>query len=683
MAETAEQIRLRLLATARQRQADAEAADAAETNAAAGLNDPVDGGALKEGVRAFGEDVVGTLDLPTRAANFIRNAPALTTNAGIAAAKNATPEQLKERGVDPAIVNLQPEATVQSPDYNRTIYNSFLPPDPNHPEPRKVGNIAGSVLPAIVAPEALAGEFPSLLPALADTAFTTATTYGGGKGGRLVDQYFGGTGDTGEAVGELFGGGLTPLVSNFASRGLTAPNSVARFNDAKLAGVKEPGLPLVGSNFASRWGSPAKQEIQQSQIDANLRDIGTEIRGSQAPGPISKADVGQQVVNTSKTGAKTAATDADAAYRAGFDQIDQNAPIRSEGPALRRMPPNAEPTFQRPLVEEILDSVEASHLNDAGAGPRYVDPNAQTALEADVTLRQRELDRLAQTGAPTSKVEAAKADLAQAQEALDGNKATTFNDVKVRRGRVQQSLDADQGDRFTLSETQKAQTEAMRQAVLDRGITSDEFDRVNQTYADLKTKQSELEKLAQAKEGPAYNQVFSPASEQSPSTLRTLRDYGDPKSLANILADNFEIKARGAPVAGRPELPRDTGLNPRAPDWWDSAPDEVRQAYASTPAMRERIDATMRTIRADARRGGSQVEGPDIVTPSAAAAAVTGHPLAAAAVMTPRVGSYLFGKLLENPNFTKSMIARRLNPVTPFDLARVMASSVGAQQQSR
>ena len=511
MAETPEQIRLRLLATARQRQADAEAADTAEINAAAGVNDAVDSGALKEGVRAFGEDVVGTLDLPTRAANFIRNVPALTTNAGIAAAKNATPEQLKERGVDPAIVNMQPEATVQSPDYNRTIYNSFLPPDPNHPEARKVGNIAGSVLPAIVAPELLAGEFPSLLPALADTAFTTATTYGGGKGGRAIDQYFGGSGDTGEAFGELVGGGLTPLVSNFASRGLTAPDSVSRFNDAKLAGVKEPGLPLVGSNFASRWGSPAKQEIQQGQIDTNLRDIGAEIRGSQAPGPISKADVGQQVVNTSTTGAKTAATDADTAYRTGFAQIDQNAPIRSEGPALRRMLPNAEPTFQRPLVEEILDSVEASHLNDAGAGPRYVDPNAQTALEADVTLRQRELDRLAQTGAPTSKVEAAKADLAQAQEALDGNKATTFNDVKVRRGRVQQSLDADQGDRFTLSETQKAQTKAMRQAALDRGITSDEFDRVNQTYADLNTKQSELEKLAQAKEGgPPTTGCFLP-----------------------------------------------------------------------------------------------------------------------------------------------------------------------------
>ena len=661
---------------------EARQAKEAEINAAAGITDPVDGGALKEGVRAFGEDVVGTLDLPTRAANFIRNAPALTTNAGIAAAKNATPEQLKERGVDPAIVNMQPEPTVQSPDYNRTIYNNFLPPDPNHPEARRVGNIAGSVLPAIVAPELLAGKFPAIIPALADTAFTTATTYGGGKGGRAIDEALGGSGDTGEFFGQLAGGSLTPVVSNFSSALTTDANSLLRLKNAKLAGVQNPDLSLVGSDWASRRGNAANQDLQQRQIDTTLRDLSTERRGSPAPGPISETNVGQGVIDLSKTGAKTAASTADTTYRTGITgKIDQNAPIRSEAPAVRQLLPDAEPTFQRPLVEEILDSVEASHLNDAGAGPRYVDPAAQTNLEANVTLRQNELDRLTQSRAPSSRIETAKQDLAQAQDALEGNKASTFNDIKVRRGRVQQSLDAGEGDTYILNEVHKAQTDAMRQAAMQRGITPAEFDNVNQTYADLKTKQAALEKLAQSKEGPAYSGVFGPQGEKNVSTLKTLQANADPQALGKILADNLELKARGPAVAGRPELPIDTGLNARAPDWWAKLDNQVRDAYFPPGSpQRAKMDATMATMRADARRGGSQGEAPATDAALAAGAAVLGHPATAVATMAPRVGSALFGRLMQSPRFTEAMITRRANPLTPLDLARVMASSVGAQQ---
>jgi hypothetical protein len=380
----------------------------------------------------------------------------------------------------------------------------------------------------------------------------------------------------------------------------------------------------------------------------------------------------------SRTGAKTAATDADTAYRTGFSQVDQNAPITAEN--IPPLSANAEPTYQQPILDEYTKAIDASRYKDSDTAPRLLDPNAQVGLEANVTMAQNQLDRLTQARADPAKIKSAESDLALAKSNLDANYGTTFNDVKVRRGDVRTKLDAGEGDTYILGQIHDAQTEAMRDAAIKRGISPEEFDAVNQRYADLKTKQAALEKLAQSKEAPAYNQVFSPSGEQSPSILRALQQSGDPKSLSRILADNFGIKARGAPVAGRPSLPRDTGLNPKAPDWWDSAPEEVRGAYAVNPEMRERIDATMRTIRADARRGGSQVEGPDIITPTAAAAAVAGHPVAAAAAMTPRVGSYVFGKLLENPNFTRSMIARRVNPVTPQDLARTISAYVGSQQ---
>ena len=665
---------------------DREAADAAEINAAAGVTDAVDGGALKEGARAFGEDVVGTLDLPTRAANFIRNAPALTTNAGIAAAKNATPEQLRERGVDPAIVNMQPEATIKSPDYNKTIYNSFLPPDPNHPEARRVGNIAGSVLPAIVAPELLAGEFPSLLPALADTAFTTATTYGGGKGGRLVDQSLGGSGDTGEAFGELVGGSVVPSAAIASSRLTTDANSLLRLKNAKLAGVQNPDLSLVGSDWASRRGNAANQDIQQRQIDKSLLDLSQNIRQDAVKGPvqpptrpISETQVGQGVIDLSKQGAKTAANEADAGYRTGVAQIDQNAPIAPE--ALAPFSANAEPTYQQPFVDEYTKAIDASRYKNSDTAPRLLDPNAQAGLEANVMLAQRELDRLTQARADPAKITAAETDLANAKGSLDANYGTTFNDVKVRRGDVRARLDAGEGDAFILGQIHDAQTEAMRQAAMDRGVTSAEFDNVNQNYADLKTKQAALEKLAQSKEGPAYSSVFGPGGEKNVSTLKTLQESADPQALGRILADNLELKARGPAVAGRPELPLDTGLNARAPDWWAKLDNQVRDAYFPPGSpQRAKMDATMATMRADARRGGFQGEAPATDAALAAGAAVLGHPATAVATMAPRVGSALFGRLMQSPRFTEAMITRRANPLTPLDLARVLASSVGAQQ---
>ena len=204
MAETPEQIRLRPLATARQRQADAEAADTAEINAAAGVNDAVDGGALKEGARAFGEDVVGTLDLPTRAANFIRNVPALTTNAGIEAAQKrdagAAQGSWRRSGYrQPAARGDGPVPRLQQ-NHLQQLSSS---PDPNHPEARKVGNIAGSVLPAIVAPELLAGRLPSIIPTVADTASRPRRLMAAARAGRAIDEALGGSGDTGEFFGQL------------------------------------------------------------------------------------------------------------------------------------------------------------------------------------------------------------------------------------------------------------------------------------------------------------------------------------------------------------------------------------------------------------------------------------------------------------------------------------------------
>jgi hypothetical protein len=560
-------------------------------------------------------------------------------------------------------------------------YNSAFQPNPDYPGVRKAGNILGSVAPAIVAPALFTGGLPALPGALIDTAATTGATYAGGQGGRLVDQSLGGSGDNGEFFGSLAGSFVSPGAANLSSRLTTDANSLLRLRNAKLAGVEKPDLSLVGSDWAARRGSPATQEIQQAQIDASLRAAADAKRGAPAPGPISKGDVGQGVVDLSKQSVGSARTAADTVYRSGLgDRIDQNSPIPPE--ALTPLSANAEPAFQQPLIDAQQRAIDASRSKDAATAPRLLDPNAQAGLEADVTLRQNELNRLTQARADPAKIKSAEADLASAKGNLDANYGTTFNDVKVRRGQVRQGLDTGEGDAYILGQIHDAQTEAMRNAAMQRGVTSEEFDAVNQSYATLKERQAELEKIASAKEGQAYGKVFSPTNEQNVSTLQSFQQHGDSSSLGNLLANNFELKARGGPAAGRPQLPPDVGLNQNAPDWWANLPEPVREAYfpAGSPE-RAKVDATMSTIRGDARRGGGQIEPPDVAGSLSAGALALGHPGAAIAGMTPRVGSYLFGKLMQNPRFTETMIERRAHPLQYKDLARTLAAAVGSQQQ--
>ena len=111
---------------------------------------------------------------------------------------------------------------------------------------------------------------------------------------------------------------------------------------------------------------------------------------------------------------------------------------------------------------------------------------------------------------------------------------------------------------------------------------------------------------------------------------------------------------------------------------------QVRDAYFPPGSpQRAKMDATMATMRTDARRGGSQGEAPATDAALAAGAAVLGHPATAVATMAPRVGSALLrGGSCQNPRFTEAMITRRANPLTPPRLG-ACDGEFGGRQQSR
>ena len=664
----------RARAAAAQKQQEREA----EINAAAGISDaPSNFGAVtKEFGRSVGEGFTGLADLPERIYTGLKNFPRRLQNTSldVAAPYGVDPEEFKAN--QPAPVKLDDPYTPVN-----TAYNAYFPPNPDYPEVRKAGNIAGSVLPAIVAPELLAGEF-SALPAAADVVTTTAGTYGGGKAGRAIDEAFGGSGDTGETIGSLFGGFTTPLVRTLyyggANKLLTDANSAARLQDADTAGVT-PDLSLVGNDRAARWGSRGSsaadlRAAQQEQIDEMLREAARARsgRGIGPTRPISKGDVGTAAADTARSAAELANADANRI----FDPLSTSEGGRSAPVDVSNLAHGFERSSLQPRSQHGQRADDRLFPEPARsrqhACPR---PGARGAAPGELLAPTRNLAS-AQPGSPLAR--AAQANVDQTTADIAANRGPSWNQLLAQRSVGNRSLDtAVSFDKRVRGDIKGAQTEALRAAAAQRGYPPEEFNAVNEQFGGLKTDQKTLEKIANAEAGPAYNKVFGPAAEQDAQRLALLQQHADPGGLGRLLADNLELRSRGPAAAGRPELPRDVGLNPNAPDWWMALPEETRRAYATDPAVRGRIDATMNLIRADARRGGGQAGQSDLSVPlSLGGAAVTGNP-AALAGLTPRVASSLFGRQLRRGPFTRQVVAGA-PPLTIKDLARTMAAAVGA-----
>jgi hypothetical protein len=217
-------------------------------------------------VRSAGEGIAQTMDLPEQIVTGIRNLPARTTNAAIDAAKSATPEQLKARGVDPAIVNAQPEKLLDPENIYGTAYNKALPVPQGYEDSwsREIGNIAGPTALTLgvgSAPAIVEGVAARSLPTVArtvakvvgDTALTTGGTVAGTEGGGAVGGYVAGDEGRqwGRALGGLAGGFTTPIArGSFEAamrKKLLDTQSAQRAADAETAGVQRD-ISLVGSD---------------------------------------------------------------------------------------------------------------------------------------------------------------------------------------------------------------------------------------------------------------------------------------------------------------------------------------------------------------------------------------------------------------------------------------------------
>jgi len=692
-------------------------------------------GGVKAAARSAGQGIVSIADIPTQAVTALRNVPALTTNAAIEAAKHATPEQLRERGINPDVAKMQPEATLTSPDYNTAAYQELAgKPDPSHPWINTVGQVAG---PAIVEAAATGGGSLLTLPgALAVTRRAAATTGGtliGGEAGKQTGKYAGRgidylTGGQnaesllqgfGELVGGGFGGGVAPdLLAQTTwkgfSKGLTEternPKTGLSASEERLAIIDrlnrllppEKQIPvsasLVGNKLAGQLealtttpplgGGPAyrSREAQQLGLDAAAQQIAANMRGQpSAVEGINPSTIGQGVRDTAAAADEAAKAAADAAMDPMAAQVGRSTPINqtTQLDQMETVRRGSQPQYRAPVEREIAN-VNASRTDPLNP-PKVVDP----ALEAQLQMQLNQATRQKAAATNATQVDAAQAQIEAVQAQIDKNRGQTFQDTIESRSRltdrVEGQIPLDQKQTLAIK---AAQTEAMKEAARLAGVPPKEFDAAFSEYGRIEDQRAIFDKLMNnAGQGEAYNQLFSGTSTQNLDRFRALREHA-PEKLRQILADQYEIKMRGV-GAGLP--PNASTLAPTAktgPDWWAALPKETRHFTAGTLPNYDDAKALEVALRSDARRPartlpgqGGAVTGSNIFKQAAAPLTgggagffLGGLPGAFVGAVGPSIVANLTGRALTNPN-----LVRRLVTPGPWtqgqSLSRILAAA--------
>ena len=435
----------------KQAMATAEAEAAAEADAASGGAGPLSTKpselwtASKNFVRSAGEGIAGLGDIGPQIYTAIKNAPSYSTNAAIEAAKSATPEQLKERGIDPAIVTMQPETTTPIPSPYRDLYNSQFPVPEGYKNSwsREIGNVAGPIaltLGAGNAPALVRAPFSTTASVIGDTALTTGGTIVGKETGGAIGGAIGG--ETGRAVGEfggsLVGGGLTPLLNalkyNAARRLFVNEDSTAMLDAADTANV-DADLSLIGNQRAVNWSRGAANEgirrRQQQQIDQSFNRASAEVaQGGAGPQPridepVAPGDVGENVIRTAQNAADRTLADANRIYDPMSEAV---GPGTAVDPAITRqgleviVDPNNNlyTAEQKATAQHFLDQLERDSTT-------VLDQGVEATLQAQRARAAANLNR-ATPGGPLAS--AAQQSLDHIDELIAANRGPSWPEVR-------------------------------------------------------------------------------------------------------------------------------------------------------------------------------------------------------------------------------------------------------------
>ena len=690
--------------------AQAAAEAEAQANAAAGVTNEETGqtafgfgGMVKEAGRSAVEGVANVIDTPWTVGHTLS-----TSGAGAEFLPGGAADMPGGATAAPAIV---PPSTGHLRDQASPltdVYNTALPPDPEHSWVRNVARVAG---PAIVEAASGGGASSAVLPSLlrvpVRAAATTGGTMLGGEVGRQADLAAGGDGSRGQSLGSIIGGGVVPSVVNQgiwkgASAGLTDAESAARLAAAKIANVP-PSVGLVGNKFAAGLedatvaqpfaGGPAYEarRAQYEALDAAARDIAAQTRGGPSVGDIDKSTMGQQVRETAAIADKNAVAAQDAAMNPIYDQAGRELPIDQttqldQMDTIRR---GSQPQYRAPVQTEI-DNINLSRADTEGPNtPKVVDPG----LEAQLQMRLSQAQRRLQSARTSGDAQAAQSDIDSVSQELDRNRGQTLQEAVESRSFTGKKIDGQVPltARQTIA-TKQAQTQAIKNATTLAGVPPEDFDAANREYGLIAGQRRKLiQPLTEEKtagQGEAYNKLFTGTARSNTDRVAALNKFA-PGPLQQVMADELETRLRGS-GAGNPPNPETIGPTVKtAPDWWENTPEPTRAIMRPGGPQ---LAALLDTMRADARRptrtvpgAGGNTLGLGSIFGNVGTGGVTalstlaGGPIAGAVTAAGiPLAAWGTGKAFTNPTFVNRLVgARREGLLDNVSLARILAGAAG------
>jgi hypothetical protein len=668
-----------------------DAADAAAAAAAAAPDAPrPEGfwmnllGNAGEFAHGAGEGVASLADLPSRAGTGIAN--------------------LYNRAAGKPLAEPQLTGAVD-------LYNKYVPPVPGYRDSaaRVAGNLAGPLIVTggLGAPAAGA-RLPEIVSTLTSGAARTGVNAGLIKGGSELGGAVGHAitgGEGGQTYGELLGGGLAVPVGGYLgrealSRGLTNPggpaSSAARLRAADQINVP-PSLGLVGNKLAAYLedalsvfpygGGPsyAARRAQYGALDAAARENAAQLRGAPRTGPISKAGLGEQGIGVATTADRNIQDAIDYQYNDPVVGLHGQIDPATGQPRLPRATP-VSVVAERAARASMLDD-PLTDLATQGPTIRHFgqmsDVNSRFPVDQalDQTLRAQRAQAAAPlpANATPADVAAQQALLARIDSDIWDNTGPSFQVERSQRGygtRTDTGVALDAGMRRAI---RVAQTQTMRDAATRAGIPAGVFDAIEQRASELMDQRDAIGSLTPDRlgktipQGEAYTKLFGGSGQANLDQMRALAEH-DPRGLAQLMADQYELQTRGPVAAGTPDASPET-LDPgKASAWWSQQnhPD-VRDLYAPNPALAERMNATdllMRAAKTQPTRtlpgkGGNTLGGPGILSGITSTgigglvAALTGSPIApaaiAAALGTPALARFI-GNRFTSDQFTRSIV---------------------------
>jgi hypothetical protein len=600
----------------------------------------------------------------------------------------------------------------------RTAYNTALPPDPTFPMTRQVGNVLGPAVVEAVAP--MAGGANSALQPLTVSravqqgvvrpAVQTAATIAGEKTGSEFGKYYGG--DTGEKVGaglgSVFGSVAVPPAVSAAARTLhpilTDPGSPRRLEIYDRLGVPL-SLGGVGSKAAATWedalaGVPIvgnrifeTRRTQQEAMDRVNQNVSEQIRGGPSQGEISPGGIGSDVIAAAKDAIGVTKDKGDAFLNPIYDQIGRDIPLdqTQELTTLERLRKEEQPLYGRPIVEREIARTNATR-SDPENPPKVVDPGLEAQLQGQLARNQATL-AAAKPGSGPAIV--AQANIDALNQQVKANRGATLDEVIAQRRDVADRLPEANYNLpdLTTQAIKNAKTASINQAAVLSGVDPADVAEANAQWGRLRQQRLQLTPIAKADTGTAYQGVFGGQSSQQRGLQEALDTNTPDQTMAQILANNLELKTRGPESAGG--VPSAESISPqRTVNFWTSLDPVMRDRYAP-PGTRARadMDALTEAYQSEMRRptraktrGGNTLGAPLAFLASSGVAGIVAKAIAngdfstAAAASFPLVSSYVASRALTNPGAVRAIV-RPPDYLPSNQLSRLLSGAVSAQGQ--